>query len=494
MKILLVQPARWNSPLSSTMVIEPLGLEVIGANLTGDHDVEILDMRWDNDLRGALERFRPDVVGATVITAEVNAATEVMRQAKEFNPGILTVMGGPQPILAPDALAGRHTDVAVTTEGEHAFNDLVRAREAGRDLRSVPGLALFEEDTMIRTAKRELIGDLSTVHLPNRKLTAPYRHRYFRGEWKPLAASFTTRGCHFRCTFCCVWVLGGAVYRTRGIDACIADLGSINEDYVFMAEDDSMFNVEYSDALADAVISSGIRKHYQFYSRSDLVVSKPELFAKWKRAGLDLLLIGMEMASDDDLDRLNKENTTDNNEKAAAICRDLGIEIISYFMVDPATFTPDHFHRLRDYIMRLGLTHPIFFIMTPLPGTSLYREEHGIVATDNLDLFDFYHCVVDTQMPLGDFYRHFIDLYRDCYKGRPEHVKAKSAFSDAVVDRFIARLEQEYEPYTRSDNPVYLRRTNKLPAPTGKKLQVINQPTLFPLKFKPGWSRPAQVR
>lgn len=481
MKILLVQPARWSSPLSAAMVIEPLGLEVIGAHVRGRHDVEILDMRWeDEDLQSALRRFNPDVVGATVITAEVNPASEVMRQVKEFNPRIVTVAGGPQAILAPEILQGRHFDVAVTTEGELAFAELVDALEQGKDLRSIGGLALFDYQGVAgisRTERRPLIADLSRLALPDRSLTARYRNRYFRGEWKPLGASYTTRGCHFRCTFCCVWILGGAVYRTRGIDTCLQDLASMKEDYVFMAEDDSMFDIKYSNALADAIISSGLRKSYQFYSRTDLVVSQPELFAKWQKAGLRLLLLGMEMASDGELEAVNKQNSTDNNEKAAKILQSMGIEAISYFMVDPATFTPDHFKRLRDYVVNLGLSHPIFFIMTPLPGTTQYRQRNDIVRTDNLDLFDFYHCVVETKMPLGEFYRHFIDLYRDCYQARSDGTAHSSAFSSTVVDRLVKRLEEEYAPYINGQGLQYL----------GERSQ---QEPLFPLKFKPGWVRP----
>lgn len=495
MKILLVQPARWNSPLSAAMVIEPLGLEIIGAHVAEHHDVKLLDMRWDKDPDALVQRtlasFNPDVVGATVITSEVNAATQVMSQAKAFNPDIVTIMGGPQPVLAPEALRGHYCDIAVMTEGEYAFRDVIQALDDGESVKTVPGLAVFDGPEMTRTPKRPLIGDLSELKLPKRSLTAEYRHRYFRGEWKPLGASFTTRGCHFRCTFCCVWLLGGAVYRTRGIDACLRDLSSMQEDYIFMAEDDSMFNVEYSDQLADAILASGIKKHYQFYSRSDLVVSRPELFEKWKRAGLDLLLIGMEMADDDSLTDLNKQNTTDNNEKAAKLLEAMGVEVISYFMVDPATFTVEHFKRLADYVQRMKLTHPIFFIMTPLPGTTQYRERFDLVATDNLDLFDFYHCVVDTKLPLGEFYRQFINLYRDCYAVRPDHVKNSSTFSNAVVENLVNRLEQEYQPYMNTDSLRFMRREPRLVNQTRPAKGAA--PTLFPLKFKPGWARPTAV-
>jgi hopanoid C-3 methylase len=480
MKVLLIQAARWASPLSAAMVIEPLGLEVVGAHIREQHDVELLDMRWDPDLKSVLERFNPDVVGATVITAEVNPSTEVFRQVKEHNPKVVTIAGGPQAILAPDVFQDRYLDIAVMTEGELVFPELINALEDGKDLRSIPGLALFNyrgERGIIRTERRPLIADLSKLKLPDRTLTAPYRSRYFRGEWKPLGASYTTRGCHYRCTFCCVWILGGAVYRTRGIDTCLRDLSSLQEEYVFMAEDDSMFDTGYSDALADAIISSGIRKKYQFYSRTDLVVSKPELFEKWRKAGLELLLLGMEMASDEELDSINKQNTTHNNEIAVKILRSLGTEPIAYFMVDPATFTADHFKRLTDYIIRLELSHPIFFIMTPLPGTTQYRQRSEIVRTDNLDLFDFYHCTVETKLPLGEFYQRFINLYRDCYQARSHDVANSSAFSADVVDRLVTRLEEEYAPYIHGSAPQTLSMDTR-GAP------------LFPLKFRPGWIRP----
>ena len=493
MKVLLVQPARWNSPLSSAMVIEPLGLEMVGAHLADHHDVKLVDMRWAEDPREALaktlETYRPDVVGATVITSEVMTAGNLMAQVKEFDPSIVTVMGGPQPILSPETLIGHNCDVAVTMEGEMAFRDLVQALEQGDNLHSVPGLALYEDGQLRRTARRPLIADLGTLKLPKRSLTAEWRQNYFRGQWKPLAASFTTRGCNFRCNFCCTWLIGGAAYRTRGIKACLEDLASIQEDYVFMAEDDSMFDVEYSEQLADAIIASGIKKHYQFYSRSDLVVSRPDLFQKWKKAGLDLVLIGMEMADDGGLVSINKENNTDNNERAAKILKQIGIEVIAYFMVDPATFTADHFKRLTDYVITQQLTHPVFFIMTPLPGTAQYRERYDMVATDNLELFDFYHCVVESKLPLGEFYRRFIDLYKDCYGARPEGAKQSSAFSSSVVDALVTRLEQEYAPYMTLGS---LRELRNEPRLSGQVME--EGKTLFPLTFKAGWSVPASTK
>jgi methyltransferase len=373
-----------------------------------------------------------------------------MKSVKEFDDRILTVMGGPHAILVPEDLADCYADVAVATEGEEAFRDLVEAFEHGRDLAAVPGLVLFRDGAVVRTERRLLIRDLSQLPLPLRSLTRRYRSQYFRGEWKPLAGSYTERGCAYHCTFCCTWLLGGASYRLRGVEATLRDLASIDEHYVFMAEDDSMFVPEYSSALCDAILASGIRKEYQFYGRSDHVVSHPQLYEKWKSAGLKQLLIGMEMTTDQDLAKVHKQNTIRHNEEAVKFLTSIGVEVISYFMVDPSTYTEKEFGDLRRYVTGLGLSHPIFFIMTPLPGTQLYRERYREIVADSYDLFDFYHLVIEARLPVPEFYRQFINLYRDCYSARSSGVEENSSFSPEVVARLVARLEQEYEPQLRA--------------------------------------------
>lgn len=482
MKILLVQPARWTSPLSSAMVMEPLGMEAIAAMVIDHHDVKILDMRFEMDFDKVVREFEPDVLGATVITADFHTSTDLFKRAKEINPEIITIAGGPHAILVPEDFSGYATDLAVATEGEEAFQDVIHYLDAGKDLAEVPGLVLFRDGQSTRTPRRQLMPRIGELPLPARHLTAKYRPHYFRGEWKPLAVSYTERGCAFSCTFCSTWLLGGAAYRTRGVDTVIRDLQSLDEDFVFMAEDDSMYNREYSNALADAIIESGIKKKYQFYSRSDHIVANPDLYAKWKKAGMGLLLIGMEMATDDDLDKIHKENTIENNAKAAKFLDSIGAEAISYFMVDPLTFTEKEFDRLTNYVIDLGLSHPIFFIMTPLPGTVLYTQQKQHIVNTNYDFFDFYHCVFQTKLPLGEFYQRFINLYKDCYGIRNDETSNQSAFSGDVIRVLVQRLEKEYDSYIRGGLGINEQMSVDIPPPVVAK-------ELFPEKYKLQWSR-----
>src|SRR5512139_411252 len=103
MRILLVSPPSGDLTigLKHLAKVEPLGLEVIGAAVS-DHQVELLDMELDTDLSGTLQRFQPDIVGASAQIVQTYSARRVLKTAKQFNPKILTVLGGHHATLCPE--------------------------------------------------------------------------------------------------------------------------------------------------------------------------------------------------------------------------------------------------------------------------------------------------------------------------------------------------------------------------------------------------------
>ena len=87
MRILLVSPpsGELTIGLKHLAKVEPLGLESIGAAVA-DHQVELLDMELDTDLIGALQRFQPDIVGASAQIVQTYSARRVLKTVKQFNP------------------------------------------------------------------------------------------------------------------------------------------------------------------------------------------------------------------------------------------------------------------------------------------------------------------------------------------------------------------------------------------------------------------------
>jgi len=66
---------------------------------------------------------------------------------------------------------------------------------------------------------------------------------------------------------------------------------------------------------------------------------------------------------------------------------------------------------LRDYVRERELSHVQYTVLTPLPGTLLYRDRYRELLTHDYRCYDTLHSVLPTRLPREEFYRHFAGLY-----------------------------------------------------------------------------------
>jgi radical SAM superfamily enzyme YgiQ (UPF0313 family) len=412
MKILLIQPAKPAPALGGEdfSIFEPLALEYLAAVVAPDHDVRILDLRLHHDLGKVLDDFQPEVAGLTSYTVHVNTVKRLCRQIKAHNPEIVTIVGGHHATVMPADFAAPFIDVIIAGEGVFPFREVIRRLEKNRGLSGFPGAVGLENDTvLIRQGEADL--DLDTLPFPRRDLTQAYRHSYFSEWMRPLASLRTSKGCHFRCQFCALWKLTGGRYLTRKPECIVEELGTIQEQYVFFADDESLLDVPRMAALADLIQRAGINKRYFLYGRSDTITHHPELLAQWKKVGLERVFVGLEFMRDADLKLIRKGATVANNERAVQILKDLDLDIWPMFMVRPE-FKPQDFAALRQYCLGLDLSFIGFSVLTPLPGTDLYNEFKDQLISANYDFFDFFHTLLPTTLPLPDFYQELTRLVK----------------------------------------------------------------------------------
>ena len=87
-----------------------------------------------------------------------------------------------------------------------------------------------------------------------------------------------------------------------------------------------------------------------------------------------------------------------------------GIDIYASFIVRPE-FTKEDFKSFKNYCRSLALSFPTFSVLTPLPGTDFYEKVKEKLITKNYDLFDFFHTLLPTELPLDEFYDNLNFLY-----------------------------------------------------------------------------------
>lgn len=409
--ILLVEPPK--APVTiggeEVFLFEPLALEYLAAGVSAEHRVKILDMRLEKDLRSVLANFKPEIVGVTAYTVHVNTVKRLCEQIKQWDPGVLTVVGGHHATVAPEDFLSPCIDLVVAGEGVWAFKEIVSRFEEGDSYVGIPGVVFANRLNLAEKDSQPAV-ELDDLPFPDRKLTTLYRKHYYSEWMKPLASIRTSKGCPFRCNFCAQWKLAGGRYFKRDPQRVVQELKEIEEEFVFFADDESLVDVPRMTTLARLIKESGINKRYFLYGRSDTIARHPELLRVWREVGLERVFVGLEFFRDEDLLYIRKGSTLKDNRDAVEILHELGIDVYASFIVRQQ-FTKEDFDALRQYCRQLGLSFASFAVLTPLPGTDLYYEMKDQLITHNYDYFDFLHTLLPTTLPLKEFHAEFLRLY-----------------------------------------------------------------------------------
>lgn len=411
MKVLLIEPAK--APLTlggeDVFLFEPLALEYLAAGVASDHDVRIHDQRLDHDVRAVFQEFQPDVVGVTGYTVHVSVVRELCREIKSWKPEVLTVVGGHHATVAPEDFESPSIDVVVAGEGVVPFRELVRRLERGGGFSDIPGVELSMGEKGVGEGGPHDI-DLDAFPFPDRTCTAPIRGEYYSEYMKPLASIRTSKGCPYRCNFCALWKLAGGHYFRRKPEKVVEELATIDEEFVFFADDESLLDYGRMKKLAHLIEEAGLDKRYFLYGRSDTVARHPDLLHMWRDVGLERIFVGFESCRVEDLEYINKDSTVEDNEAAARILNELGIDVYASFIVRP-DFDREDFAAMRRYCRRLELKFASFAVLTPLPGTDLYEMVKDQMLTHDTRYFDFLHTLLPTRLPLKEFYEELNRLY-----------------------------------------------------------------------------------
>ncbi|MCD4823262.1 MAG: B12-binding domain-containing radical SAM protein [Phycisphaerae bacterium] len=419
MRILLVQPEYQISGFGFRLAAmpEPLHLELLAASVP-DHDVRIFDMRIDANLLGKLESFQPNVVAVTALTTEVYVARDVLMAVKKFSDEIFTVVGGHHATLMPEDFRMPQVDAISLGEGEFSFPHMIEAVDEGKSLAMVPNLIWRNRDGHFVSNGRTIPPgrSMDDLPLPRRDLVEKYREEYFFLFDKPDSSVAASRGCPYRCNFCSVHEFYEGKTRHMSAERVLDEIHHCDTKHITFVDDNFMMNYRRENALADLIKAEGVDMSFSMECRTDSIVRHPELVEKWVDIGLYAVLLGLEGASDKALAGVNKENKLSVNDEAIKILKANGVIIWGAFITDPQ-WTTDDFAILRDYVDEKEITHTQFTILTPLPGTQLYRQQFNDLLTYDYTCYDTLHAVTPTKMPRVEFYKNFAKLYQQADLG-----------------------------------------------------------------------------
>ena len=321
----------------------PLGLMTVAALTPEEHNVTIID----ESVEAADLEIQPDLIGLTAMTAAAPRAYEL---ADEYRArGIPVVMGGMHASALPEE-ALEHVDAVVVGEAEGQWARLLDDFSAG-SLGRIYRNRECPPAASIPAARRDLI---DTRRYPAKHVMQ------------------ATRGCPFACSFCTVSTFFGKTLRTRPIEHVLAEVAQIDGEPITLVDDNIMGHPQYAREFFEAWADTG----KSFWSQaSTTMLQTPELITKAAEAGCKALFVGFESISQAQLGKVGKHfNPIEKYDELVKRLHDAGIAVIGSFMFGLDGDDEDVFERTADFAEEAQIDIGQFSILTPLPGTRLYRE------------------------------------------------------------------------------------------------------------------------
>jgi len=350
-RLLLINPAntyRKGYLLRRESKQAPLGLGMVAALTPPDWKVTI----WDENFREF--RFREaDLVGITAVTASVNRAYEIAAIYREK--GIPVILGGIHASYLPDE-ALDYVDSVVIGEAEGVWAQVIRDFEAGN----------------LKQRYQAPLCDMKNIPAA--------RHDLFHPGYM-FASVQTSRGCPMDCDFCSVPAFNGNQYRLRDTKAVLDEIEAVRNPMLYFVDDNIIgYNrkaEEHAVALFEGMIRRGMKKDW-FAQASLNIAEKPEILKLAARSGCRMLLIGIEAENETALEstnkRLNLKMGVGSYKMAYRNLHKHGINVLGAFIYGMESDTVEAIRKRTDYILQSSVDVTQASVMTPLPGTKLYRR------------------------------------------------------------------------------------------------------------------------
>ncbi len=359
MRVYLINPSNpvvsltkstcWNK-LNKYRVWKPLGLLTLARLTPDDWELRIIDENLGPVDYEALPR--PDLVGLTAFTSQATRAYELAREFR--NRGVPTVIGGIHASMCVDE-ALRFFDAVVTGEAE---------RQWGRVL----------EDVRHGRLQRRYEGGLVPVEeIP------PARHDLLPGQYY-VGSVQTTRGCPLRCTFCSVTAFNGGRFRHRPIENVLEDLRQIREKIILFVDDNLIGtrkdHVARTKELFRAMIREKLTTPWICQATINFADDE-ELLELARRAGCIGVFIGFESATEEGLVAVHKKFNIQKGRdfrRSVRCIQQHGIHVTASFIIGIDTDGPGASRLIAEACEAYGVGSANLLVLTPLPGTELYRE------------------------------------------------------------------------------------------------------------------------
>ena len=305
---------------------------------------------------------------------------------------------------------------------------------------------LAEGETLEGLCKSPPTSDLDALPFPRWDLIARKKSAGIQLSTRPMGPVYpvlASRGCPEFCTYCPHRILAG--YRARSVHSVIDEIEYITQvaprPYVIFR--DPLFSEQRDRVVlfCQEVLARGLRFEFECETRLDRL--DRDLLTLMHRAGLRTMSFGVESVSPEVLKRVGRRPIPAEHQRdILQRCRELGVVTAAFFILGLPTDDWASAVATIDYAVDLAPTFAQFKLLTPYPGTPLWRQLEPLVFEKDWQRFDgftptFNHPNLTSEQLmflLGAAYTHFYM--------RPSYLANVLRVQQTTVREWVGRLDR----------------------------------------------------
>ncbi len=390
MKVSFVNPGPNESLLEGektmTAACPPLGILYLASMLRSrgieasvlDHAAEKISIKRVVDW---VKKEDPGVLGLSVLVSSSLTAPKIAEEAKKANPDIIVVYGNHHATFNAERILRKYpfVDVVVRGEGEQTCLELVTRLKEKRNLKDVWGVTFRHNNRVVSNPDRPLIKDVDSLPFPERSLLDNEYHNTTVGinvAPKKFTSFLSSRGCVFKCRFCCCSSIAHSIWRARSVENVLEELHLLaSEGYrqIMFVDDNFTLNRKRAVELCRRIRKEKIDVEWICEGRVDQ--SSYDMFREMVKAGCRMMYFGIESGTQKVLDYYNKRTTPQQSMEAVKKARKAGMDlIVGSFIIGAPNETKADIQKTLNFVKGLNLDIPQINVLGAFPGDNIWQE------------------------------------------------------------------------------------------------------------------------
>jgi len=344
--------------------IAPIGLDYVAeAVAAAGHEVDLLDLCWEEESESAVARFfgsrEVGLVGLTIRNTDdcslptresfLPPCAEIVRKIRLHTDAPVVAGGVGFSVMPEEVLAACGLEAGIRGDGEFVLPAIADRVADGRSWEDVPNLVLRRAGEWHRNP----VSTPSLDRLPPMRRSFADNLRYFREGGQ--AGFESKRGCPLRCVYCADPVAKGRRSRVRPPRSVADELSRLLDlgiDHFHACDSEFNLPVRHAVAVCREIVRRGLGERIRWYAYCTPGPFPGELADWMRRAGCAGINFGTDSGDAEMLERLGRGFGPGDILDAVRLSRDHGMAVMLDLLIGGPGETEESVSRTIDLMKR----------------------------------------------------------------------------------------------------------------------------------------------